>query len=957
MKYTVFKYILAATLLLPLAACERFEMKEGAGDGRIFRGSTEIDTKTSLGEDKSVLWQADDQISVFAGNSINAGYRVSKGAGTSDAEFSRFNYPASDESFQTGANFAVYPYSSSTSISESGEISLTLPKVQTFCPGGFSPGANPMVAVTPDTETEFFSFYNLCAILKFRLKGSGTVVSLELSGNDEELLSGPARVKPTYGKAPELVMDSRASTSVKLDCPDGVVLSEEEAAEFFFVIPPTNFTKGFKVRVLDSKGSEMSCQMEKPVNLQRRMIQPLSVLNYVPVFNDGFVHFTDTNFEKYCIDNFDDDNDGKVSTKEASRVRKIRVKTNDIVSLGGIEYFTNLSSLTAEGDRVLENNKFVNKGSLSEVDLRGNTKLAELNLYANKLTSLDLSNNPELSSLYAQFNNIKSIDLSANIKLNTVNLTSAGLTSITLKTLPLLEILTVDNCNISSIDLSGLPKLSYLDLYGNPLTELDLSKNTKLEHLVLSSSSLTTLDISSCPSLNYLYAPYLGISSLDLSNTPLLEYLVLDSGHLTSIDISHCPGLSTLSLNRNPIKTLDLSCNTNLETVLLRYMPCLKYIFFEKEQDVPDFDYIPGSGSPTAEKIYGDILRIEPETVNIFPSGGMVKMEVLSNKPYSITSSLPSWLTQKELSSDGPVTTLTLFASANPSSSPRSTKLSCKSSSLSASCNLVQAKKMSTEDWMQHDFYHRSLFLMQRQPSWIGSYDYDCGYKLFQSNWPGKLEVATVCNKYLSSATLNTLIDMLGSDYTDARRYMQCWVNFSIITSDIKGVVDETEQAYPTVCGLSFDSSFDGNKINVDLSLYAKVADKYNIFILLLEDKLTGTQTVESGSDSNYQFDDNVRLCLSDPTGNPVTVSSAGTVTKLSLSGTLSPDWNKDNLRILAIVTRPFGNQTVLSEFGKDYYVDNCASGKAGGSLPLNLTNTGSGGGNEDITPGYDIQF
>ena len=60
-------------------------------------------------------------------------------------------------------------------------------------------------------------------------------------------------------------------------------------------------------------------------------------------------------FKKYCLENFDYCKDGKITQDEADVVNSINISELDIVSLKGIEYFTNLKDLHAENcDKLLE---------------------------------------------------------------------------------------------------------------------------------------------------------------------------------------------------------------------------------------------------------------------------------------------------------------------------------------------------------------------------------------------------------------------------------------------------------------------------------------------------------------------------------------------------------------------------------------------------------------------------
>ena len=85
---------------------------------------------------------------------------------------------------------------------------------------------------------------------------------------------------------------------------------------------------------------------------------------------------------------FDTDNDGIVSRAEADEVTELICEDwNDtIIDLTGIAFFTNLETLSVQGER------------LESVDLSENKKLKRVNLEFNYIRELDLSNQTELIS-------------------------------------------------------------------------------------------------------------------------------------------------------------------------------------------------------------------------------------------------------------------------------------------------------------------------------------------------------------------------------------------------------------------------------------------------------------------------------------------------------------------------------------------------------------------------------
>ena len=158
--------------------------------------------------------------------------------------------------------------------------------------------------------------------------------------------------------------------------------------------------------------------------------------------------FEDPIFEKYCIDHFDTNGDGRIQIEEAEAVEKIKCDNLGIVSLSGIENFKNLVVLECYDNNInelyLNNNTLLegldcgnneiyvldvsgcnrlehldcNKNCISELDLATNTNLRYLNCSINRLSKLNLSNNGNLQELRCAYNKLNILDISDNEKLD-----------------------------------------------------------------------------------------------------------------------------------------------------------------------------------------------------------------------------------------------------------------------------------------------------------------------------------------------------------------------------------------------------------------------------------------------------------------------------------------------------------------------------------------------------------
>ena len=111
-----------------------------------FNAVTDLEiTRTELGEDLSVLWQENDEISVFSGTSYNNQFVLNTGAGTTEASFTtgQFYYD-----YDYDLNYAVYPYSEDNQLYDGNTVALNINWLQSYKEGGFDSGMNPMIAVS-----------------------------------------------------------------------------------------------------------------------------------------------------------------------------------------------------------------------------------------------------------------------------------------------------------------------------------------------------------------------------------------------------------------------------------------------------------------------------------------------------------------------------------------------------------------------------------------------------------------------------------------------------------------------------------------------------------------------------------------------------------------------------------------------------------------------------------------
>ena len=226
--------------------------------------------------------------------------------------------------------------------------------------------------------------------------------------------------------------------------------------------------------------------------------------------------------------------DGVLTEEEIAGVKSIDLAYEDIASLKGIEYFTEIEGLWCSSEK------------LTELDVSKNTKLLDLRCSQCKLTTLDLSQNKALFRLYCHNNPLTSLDLSQNVAL---------------------EELDCSSCQLTELDVTHNPKLKNLYCHYNPLTSLDVSQNPELEYLYCYKMDFGTLDVTKNPALKSLLCYGMKLTTLDLTQNPELDYLSCDENELTTLDLTQNPKLYLVRCVDNKLTALDLTKNPVLEIV------------------------------------------------------------------------------------------------------------------------------------------------------------------------------------------------------------------------------------------------------------------------------------------------------------------------------------------------------------------------------------------------------
>lgn len=223
-----FVLILLGVFALAVSCDKREEQAPGMAEITV---TSDGATKTAL-DGSSVVWSEGDRMMVFS-SGITDGkvFSLHSGAGTGTGNF--FGpVPSTADNY-----FACYP--ATATYNGASTFNFTLPAEVPYTEGTFAPGTNPMLSGTKSTFDGTFSMKNLCGVLRLKLKGGIEVSSLVLTFNS--YVSGPGHAS-RGGDTITMDGSTDANKKVTMTFDSPVQLEESAFKEFYFVLPPAEYT-------------------------------------------------------------------------------------------------------------------------------------------------------------------------------------------------------------------------------------------------------------------------------------------------------------------------------------------------------------------------------------------------------------------------------------------------------------------------------------------------------------------------------------------------------------------------------------------------------------------------------------------------------------------------------------------------------------------------------------------
>ncbi len=343
-------YLGLATALVASCSIQEKDFQTPQQDDVIYYASfeqpAEEGTRVYANEDLLLRWTADDRVSIFGKNTYNQQYKFLGETGDNSGGFSKVDVAEYVTGNPISHTVSVYPYQSSTKITEDEVVTLTLPAEQHYAENTFGLGSNTMVSVSEDN---FLQYKNVGGYLMLKLYGEGvTVSSITLRGNNGEKLAGKASVTMPLDGMPTVVMAEDATTEITLTCDTPVALgaTADESIDFWLVVPPVSFNKGFTISGRAS-GGIFEISTSKSITIERSNLSKMSPVDVkVSIEPRNVIYYTSADGE--VITPASDVFGANIVSNEYVNERGIITFDGDVTKIGGRAFndCTGLTSIT-----------------------------------------------------------------------------------------------------------------------------------------------------------------------------------------------------------------------------------------------------------------------------------------------------------------------------------------------------------------------------------------------------------------------------------------------------------------------------------------------------------------------------------------------------------------------------------------------------------------------------------
>lgn len=211
-----------------------------------------------------------------------------------------------------------------------------------------------------------------------------------------------------------------------------------------------------------------------------------------------------------------------------------------------------------------------NNNNLIKLDLSPCPELEIINCNNNQLEELTTTHCDKLWEIYCDNNNLKTLDLSDNPALLTLFCTNNKLTNINIRQCSLLTNFFCDYNQLVNLDISQNNNLIAFNCTNNLLTSLDVSNNEKLTGFGCDNNKLQELILCQEDIYTNIDCSNNLLTQLNLSFYPTLAHLNCPNNLLTELDLTHNPGIKSINCHDNYLQRIILNSEIQPELMQIR---------------------------------------------------------------------------------------------------------------------------------------------------------------------------------------------------------------------------------------------------------------------------------------------------------------------------------------------------------------------------------------------------
>lgn len=238
--YIMKRYLFVIATSLVMASCSQdTAFQDESKEFEEFTGDIMDNHSRTFLNGNQVVWNADDEISIFIKTGYHQRWKVGTGGNTTSAKFSFVSNVENSPTFED-SHYAVYPFNEGNEISDDKIISMDLSSlaIQNYQEGTFENGKSIMAGKSGNTNIPFKNALSLARIeLSSVVPGSYSISSVSISSTSVSL-NGPAEIDMTQDEFIVRCIGTGVDSYMcnKVQCAQNIVLGEG-TMDFYVLLP------------------------------------------------------------------------------------------------------------------------------------------------------------------------------------------------------------------------------------------------------------------------------------------------------------------------------------------------------------------------------------------------------------------------------------------------------------------------------------------------------------------------------------------------------------------------------------------------------------------------------------------------------------------------------------------------------------------------------------------------